>query len=143
MACGRLSRVKEGRHTGLQLEGPEYETIYAFGGLCEVDRIEEIIYLNDICDRLGMDTISAGNLVAFTIEASGQGRIDLKMDYGAVDAMASLLEDIAHCRGTGEILARGIKSAAKEWRMEKCWEIGQDLKDYFPCDVPNIYAREI
>lgn len=65
-----------------------------------------------------MDTISAGNLVAFTIEASGQGRIDLKMDYGDVDAMASLLEDIAHGRGTGEILARGIKSAAKEWRME-------------------------
>lgn len=118
MGCGRLSTVKEGRHSGLQIEGPEYETIYAFGGLCEVDRIEEIIYLNDICDRLGMDTISAGNLAGFAIEASRQGRIDLKIDYGDVDAMANLLEDIAYRRSTGDILARGIKTAAKEWGME-------------------------
>ena len=118
MACGRLSTVKEGRHAGLKIEGPEYETIYALGGLCEVDRIEEIVYLNDICDRLGMDTISAGNLLAFAIEASRQGRIDLKIDYGEVDAMAQLLEDIAYGRGAGDILARGIKEAAKEWGME-------------------------
>jgi aldehyde:ferredoxin oxidoreductase len=118
MACGRLSTVKEGRHAGLRIEGPEYETIYAIGGLCEVDSIEEIAYLNDICDRLGIDTISAGNLVAFAIEASRQGRIDLKIDYGDVDAMANLLEDMAYRRGLGHILAGGIKAAAKEWGME-------------------------
>ncbi|MCD6295871.1 MAG: aldehyde ferredoxin oxidoreductase family protein [Deltaproteobacteria bacterium] len=118
IACGRLCTVKEGRHAGLKIEGPEYETIYAFGGLCEVANIEEIVYLNDICDRLGMDTISAGNLVAFAIEASKQGRIDLKIDYGDVDAMAGLLKDMAHCKGTGEVLAKGIKTAAKEWGME-------------------------
>jgi aldehyde:ferredoxin oxidoreductase len=70
MACGQLGTVKEGRHAGLKIEGPEYETIYAFGGLCLIDSIEEIVYLNDICDRLGMDTITAGNLCAFTIEAA-------------------------------------------------------------------------
>jgi aldehyde:ferredoxin oxidoreductase len=118
IACGRLSTVKEGRHAGLKIEGPEYETIYAFGGLCEVDSIEEIAYLNDICDRLGIDTISAGNLVAFAIEASRQGKIDFKIDYGQVDAIAGLLEDMARRRGTGGILARGIKAAAKEWGME-------------------------
>jgi len=62
MACGRMSTVKKGRHAGLKLEGPEYETLYVFGGLCMIESIEEIIYLNDICDRLGMDTITAGNL---------------------------------------------------------------------------------
>jgi aldehyde:ferredoxin oxidoreductase len=118
IACGRLSTVKQGRHSGLRIEGPEYETIYAFGGLCEVDSIEEIIYLNDICDRLGLDTITAGNLVAFAIEASRQGRIDLKIDYGDVDAMAELLEDIAYGRGTGEVLASGIKKASKQWAMQ-------------------------
>lgn len=118
IACGRLSTVKSGRHAGLKIEGPEYETIYAFGGLCEVASIEEIMYLNDICDRLGMDTISAGNLVAFTIEASIQGRIALKIDYGDVDAIASLLNDIAYQKGVGEILAKGIRCAAKEWKME-------------------------
>jgi aldehyde:ferredoxin oxidoreductase len=119
MACGRLSKVKEGRHAGLRIEGPEYETIYALGGLCEVDSIEEIMFLNDICDRLGMDTISAGNLVAFAIEASKQGKINLKIDYGDVDAMAQLLEDIAYRKGFGDILAKGIKAAAREWGMEE------------------------
>jgi aldehyde:ferredoxin oxidoreductase len=118
MACGRLSTVKGGRHAGLRIEGPEYETIYSFGGLCEIDSIEEIIYLNDICDRLGMDTISAGNLVAFTIEAARQGKIPLKLDYGDVDGIAELLKEIASRTGIGDILARGIKKAAQEWGME-------------------------
>jgi aldehyde:ferredoxin oxidoreductase len=118
IACGRLSTVKEGRHKGLKIEGPEYETIYAFGGLCEIDSIEEIAHLNDICDRLGMDTISTGNLAALTIEASRQGKIDYKIDYGQVDPIAQLLVDIARRQGVGDTLARGIKFAAKEWRME-------------------------
>ncbi|MBW1644423.1 MAG: aldehyde:ferredoxin oxidoreductase, partial [Deltaproteobacteria bacterium] len=91
IACGRLSTVKEGRHKGLKIEGPEYETIFAFGGLCEVDSIEEIAYLNDICDRLGFDTISAGNLVGLTIEASRLGKIDYPIDYGQTDKIAELL----------------------------------------------------
>ncbi|MEJ2658700.1 MAG: aldehyde ferredoxin oxidoreductase family protein [Desulfobacterales bacterium] len=118
MACGRLSTIKEGRHKGLKIEGPEYETIYAFGGLCEIDSIEEIAYLNDICDRLGMDTISAGNLAALTIEASRQSKIDYEIDYGQVDSIAKLLEDIAKRRGIGDTLAHGIKYTAKEWHME-------------------------
>ncbi|MEJ2098430.1 MAG: aldehyde ferredoxin oxidoreductase family protein [Desulfobacterales bacterium] len=118
MACGRLSTVKQGRHQGLKIEGPEYETIYAFGGLCEVDSIEEIAYLNDICDRLGIDTITAGNLVGLTIEAARQGKIDYAIDYNQVDKMAALLNDMAFRKGMGAILARGIKFAAAEWGME-------------------------
>lgn len=76
MGCGKYVNITEGKHKGLKLEGPEYETIYAFGGLCMVDNIKDIAWLNDICDRLGMDTISAGNLAALTIEASQRGKID-------------------------------------------------------------------
>ena len=119
MACGRLSVVKAGRHKGLKVEGPEYETIYAFGGLCEVGDIEEIIFLNDVCDRLGMDTITAGNLAAFTIEAVHQERLTYDIDYGKVDGIAQLLEDIAYRRGVGDVLAQGIRFAAREWRMEE------------------------
>lgn len=118
MACGRLSTVKQGRHQGLKIEGPEYETIFAFGGLCEVTEIEEIAYLNDICDRLGIDTITAGNLAGFAIEAAREGKIDHDIDYGDVDKIARLLEDIAFRRGIGEVLARGIRHAAKMWSME-------------------------
>lgn len=117
IACGRLTTVKEGRHAGLRLEGPEYETIYALGGLCEVKSIEEVTYLNDICDRLGLDTISAGNLVALTMEASKQGKIDYRIDYGDVDRIAELLHDMAFRRGLGDTLANGIKHAAQAMGM--------------------------
>ena len=118
MACGRLTTVRHGRHAGLKLEGPEYETIYAFGGLCAIDRIEEIAYLNDLCDRLGMDTITAGNLCGLAIEATRRGKISGDLDYGHVDAIAALLGDIAYRKGVGKVLARGIRSAAVEWGLE-------------------------
>jgi aldehyde:ferredoxin oxidoreductase len=118
VACGDLSEVKEGRHQGLRIEGPEYETIYAFGGLCMIDEIEEIAYLNDICDRLGMDTISAGSLCAFAMEASEMGRIQEKIGWGDVDKVAQLLYDISSKTGTGAVLAEGIRYAAKAWDME-------------------------
>lgn len=118
MACGRLSTIKEGRHAGLTIEGPEYETIYAFGGLCCIDRIDEIAHLNDICDRLGMDTITAGNLCAFTIEAVRRGRVDYPVDYGDVDAIADLLHRIARREGVGAVLAEGIRHAARVWGLQ-------------------------
>jgi len=118
IACGRRTTVLNGRHAGLKLEGPEYETIYAFGGICMIDSIEEIAYLNDICDRMGMDTITAGNLCGFTIEAARNKKIDFEIDYGDVDAIANLLEKIAKRKDIGDILARGIMHAAKEWDME-------------------------
>ncbi len=119
MACGRMTTVRHGRRAGLKLEGPEYETIYAFGGLCAIDRIEEIIYLNDICDRLGMDTISAGNLCGLTIEAARRGKIHDPIDYGDVDAIAKLLRKIAFRDGIGALLAQGIRAAAKAWGLEE------------------------
>ena len=118
MACGNLSEIKEGRHRGLKIEGPEYETIYAFGGLCMVHEIEEVAYLNDICDRLGIDTISAGSLCAFAIEASETGRIQEKIKWGEVDRIAELLHDIASRKGIGATLAEGIRHAAKTWGLE-------------------------
>jgi aldehyde:ferredoxin oxidoreductase len=119
MACGRMTTVTSGRHAGLKIEGPEYETIYAFGGLCMVDSIEEIAYLNDVCDRLGMDTISAGNLCAFAMEAWKRGRTDHAIAYGDVDAIVDLLKNIAHRQGIGDILANGIRYAAKAWGLEE------------------------
>jgi len=118
MACGRLTSIKHGRHAGLTIEGPEYETIYAFGGLCMIDSIEEIAYLNDICDRQGMDTISSGNLCAFTIEASRRGKIDYEIDYGDVDKIAELLFKISQRQDIGDILSQGIKYASKKWDLE-------------------------
>ncbi|HDQ39597.1 MAG TPA: aldehyde:ferredoxin oxidoreductase [Desulfonatronum sp.] len=118
MACGRLATVLHGPHAGLTVEGPEYETIFAFGGLCEIQDIEDIVYLNDLCDRLGMDTISAGNLAGLAIEASRRSRIPLQLDYGDVQGVAELLTDIAAMRGHGAVLGLGVKHAARVWEME-------------------------
>lgn len=118
MGCGKLSTVKAGKHKGLKIEGPEYETIYSFGGLCMIDSIEDIAWLNDICDRLGMDTMSAGNLCAFAIEASLQGRISDHLSYGNAGMIADLLHKIARREGLGGLLADGIKAVAAELGME-------------------------
>ncbi|MBC2734750.1 MAG: aldehyde ferredoxin oxidoreductase family protein [Desulfobacteraceae bacterium] len=118
MACGRMTTVREGRFKGLQVEGPEYETIFAFGGLCLIKTLDEILYLNDVCDRLGMDTITGGNLAAFAIEASLRGKIQEKLAYGDTDAIAALLTNIANKEGLGAVLAEGIRHAAKTWGLE-------------------------
>jgi aldehyde:ferredoxin oxidoreductase len=118
IGCGNLSEVKEGRHKGLRIEGPEYETIFAFGGLCMIHDLNEIIYLNDICDRLGLDTMSAGSLCAFAMEASETGHIPEKISWGDAGAVAQLLTDTANRKGLGAILAQGIRYAAKVWDME-------------------------
>jgi aldehyde:ferredoxin oxidoreductase len=118
MACGNLIEVPDGRHRGLKLEGPEYETLYAFGGLCLLEGIDEIAYMNDLCDRLGMDTISAGNLCAFAMEASKRGRIVERFDYGNPRHVADLLGRIGRREGLGDLLAEGIVPASRELGLE-------------------------
>lgn len=118
MACGKMSEVRTGPYRGLTIEGPEYETIYAFAGLAMIDTIEEVMHLNDLCNRLGIDTITAGNLVAFAMRASELGAIDEKIEYGDTAAAAELLERIAAREGLGGQLSDGIVAAAKKWGLE-------------------------
>lgn len=117
MACGRMARLRKGRHKGLKLEGPEYETIYSFGGLCMITEMEEVAYLNDLCDRLGMDTITAGNLCALVMEAKEKGRLDYDIEYGNADQLAALIEKIAAREDIGDILAGGIIPASEHWGL--------------------------
>jgi aldehyde:ferredoxin oxidoreductase len=114
LRCTKKSRILEGRHAGLLLEGPEYETIYAMGGLNEVDSLEEIAWLNDLCDRLGLDTMSAGNLAGFAVEAYRRGKTGFAIDYNQPDRMAELFGLIASRQGIGDLLARGIRRASAE-----------------------------
>jgi len=119
LGCGKYVEVCQGRHKGLKLEGPEYETLYSFGGLCLIDEIEEIVYLNDLCDRLGVDTISSGNLIALAMEASQKGKLNQRINYRSADDAADLIKSITYRKGLGEILALGIKEASRKLDMEK------------------------
>ncbi len=118
LACGKDTLVSGGRHAGLRLEGPEYETIYSFGGLCCIDRLDEIMHLNDLCDRLGLDTITAGNLVALVMEACARGRLDLGLKYGDAAGAARLVKDMAGLEGIGADLAMGIRFFSKKYGLE-------------------------
>lgn len=118
LRCTKHSKILHGRHKGLELEGPEYETICAIGGLNNLDSLEEVAFLNDLCDRLGMDTISAGNISAFAVEAYRRRKTDFAIDYNQPDRMAELFRLIANAEGVGALFAKGIRAASTELGLE-------------------------
>lgn len=138
MACGKLSRVEKGRHKGLILEGPEYETIYSFGGLCLIEELEEVAYLNDICDRMGIDTISAGNIAGLAIEASKRGKLGEKFEYGKADDVEKILRDTSHRRGKGDLFAEGIKEVSRQLGLE---DIAIHVKGLEPAGQDPRYLK--
>ncbi len=114
IGCTRKSKIRDGKRSGLTLDGPEYETINGFGGLNLIDDLREIAYINDVCDKLGMDTITAANITSFAIEAYKRGKIDFKIEYGDTEAIVELLNLIAERKGIGELFSLGVKRAAEE-----------------------------
>jgi aldehyde:ferredoxin oxidoreductase len=118
LSCGKLSTVKNGPYKGLTIEGPEFETIYALGGLNCLESLEEVAYINDLCDRLGMDTMTAGNVTAFAVEAYKRKKSDFEIDYGQAEKIVELLKLVAYQKGIGKIFAKGVRKAAKILGME-------------------------
>ena len=92
----------------------EYETVFAVGGLAAVKDADWVIKINDLADRLGLDTITLGNVLAFAIAASKSGKLPGSLDWGDGEALAKLTEDIAFRRGIGNLLAEGVKRAAEQ-----------------------------
>jgi len=119
LGCGKYITVSSGEYAGLEIEGPEYETIYAFGGLCCISQLDQVVYLNDLCDRLGIDTITTGNLVGLIMEGVDRGLINVPVKYGDVKAAADLINQIAERKGLGGILSLGIKEASKQLNLEE------------------------
>jgi aldehyde:ferredoxin oxidoreductase len=96
--------------TGVETEGPEFETIMAFGGNCEVDDIVSIMQSNQLCDRLGMDTISCGNAVAAYLKANDA--------FGDDELIHETVRKIARREGDGDLLAEGIHRFHDELGVE-------------------------
>jgi aldehyde:ferredoxin oxidoreductase len=83
-----------------------------------IEDMAEIVWLNDLCDRLGLDTITAGNLCGFTIEAVRRGKVSFAIDYNDPEGCARLIEAMAAREGIGAVLAEGIVPAARAWGLE-------------------------
>jgi aldehyde:ferredoxin oxidoreductase len=114
--CGKYSHSK--KHS-LRVEGPEYETIAMLGSNVAMADIEDVAKANYMCDELGIDTISAGNAIAFAIECYQRGIISkketggLELDWGDSGQVFTLIEKIANREGIGAVLAEGVKHAAR------------------------------
>ncbi len=116
VACGKQYAIAEGEFAGTRAKMPEYETIFAFGPMLGNANAESLILANDLCDLLGMDTISLGVTLAFVAEALERGWLkpaDLGVPFGWGDwrGMLRLVEMTARREGFGDRLAEGA------WRL--------------------------
>ena len=113
--CKRVVQTEAGgKKVTPDYGGPEYETVAAFGSLQLNDKLEWIALANQLCNAYGLDTISAGSVIAFAMEASEQGLIEDDIPWGDCEKVCELIEKIAHRKGIGDILAGGVKSVS-EW----------------------------
>ncbi|MBM4276510.1 MAG: aldehyde ferredoxin oxidoreductase family protein [Deltaproteobacteria bacterium] len=118
VGCSLLRLARTGPYAGILSEGPEFETLYSFGGQTGVDNIDSIIAADRLCDELGLDTISTGVTIGFAMELFENGILTitdtegLELHFGNHQAMNRLIYLMAFRDGLGELLADGVKIAA-------------------------------
>ncbi len=115
IACGRVVHLGDGQ----KRKGPEYETIVSFGpNLLNAD-LESIVYLGELCDRYGMDTISLGNTIGLAFHLFEQGVLTtqdtggLELRWGDVAAIRQLIRMTAYREGFGDLIAEGSRRLAE------------------------------
>jgi aldehyde:ferredoxin oxidoreductase len=120
VACKRVCVVKDGPYETEEGPGPEYETCGTFGTMIMNYDLGAVIKANALCNRYGMDTISAGATIAMAMELYEKGIIDkkkadnLELTWGNMDAVFSLLKKISVREGFGNVLAEGSLKAAAQ-----------------------------
>ncbi|RME87592.1 MAG: aldehyde ferredoxin oxidoreductase [Anaerolineae bacterium] len=121
IACGRVVRLAD----GAKRKGPEYETIVSFGPNLLNDNLEAIVRLGELCDRYGMDTISAGSTIGLAFHLFEQGVLTkadtggLELRWGDVEAVERLLHLTARREGLGDLLAQGARRVARHFGVEE------------------------
>ncbi len=124
IGCGGYTSLRDGGET----HKPEYETILAWSGLLMNEDFESIFDVNEMLNRAGMDSISAGGSVAFAIECFENGLLTiedtggLELRWGNTSAIIDVLKLMIRREGIGDLLADGSKVAAKR--------IGRDTARY-------------
>ncbi len=120
IGCGREVKISEGPYAPVEGAGPEYETLAMFGAMALIDNLEAIARANEVCNRLGLDTISTGGVVCFAMEAYEKGILSkedtdgLEIRWGDPDVLVQLIDRIASRQGIGVLLGQGVKKAAEE-----------------------------
>jgi aldehyde:ferredoxin oxidoreductase len=119
--CKKVVRVEGPFAVNAAYGGPEFETIAGFGSNCGIDNPEIICKANEMCNALGIDTISTGSAVSFCMECFESGLITredtdgLEMRFGNGEALLAIIEKIGKREGIGNLLAEGV------WRASEIW----------------------
>ena len=117
IACGRYVKIRT-RWGEVEMDGPEYETIFALGGLFGLNNLEGLLYLNYLADAFGLDTITLGNILGFAVEASKRNSLPMRISYGDVESAIELIKLIVERKGVGAILSEGVAIASRRIGLE-------------------------
>lgn len=120
VGCSQVKLAKTGEYAGTMTEGPEFETMYSFGGVTGVENIDAIIAADRLADEMGFDTISSGVTIAFAMELFEKGILTkedtngLELTFGNDKAMMDILKQLSYRKGFGALLADGSRIAAQK-----------------------------
>ncbi|GAP13973.1 aldehyde:ferredoxin oxidoreductase [Longilinea arvoryzae] len=120
--CARTAQVSSGKFAA-KIEGPEYESADSFGPLVWNADPEIVIRANELCNQMGLDTISTGVSIAFAMECHQRGLLDdpeFSLDWGDPESILGLIQRIADRSGIGELLASGTRHAAEKIGRNAC-----------------------
>ena len=145
VACGHVTDFSEADVDGAFDDsrsewGPEYETIGMMGANTDITDVTAVNELANRADTLGMDSITLGNVISFTMECVEAGLVDYDLEWGDAHKAADLVEDGAHRDSeVGDALAEGTRRAAEilcdgdERAREAAVEVkGMELPAYEP-----------
>jgi aldehyde:ferredoxin oxidoreductase len=119
MRCEHMCVVGEGPYKNTMTR-MEYETLWALGPYCGVDRLDAIIKGMELSNYYGVDAISAGVTVGFAMDCYERGLLKqeqldgIDAKFGNAEAMVQLVEKIGRREGVGELLADGVKVASEK-----------------------------
>jgi aldehyde:ferredoxin oxidoreductase len=146
LGCGGICNI-DVKEEWKETHKPEYETTMSFGGLLLNTDLDSIFYINELLNRAGMDTISAGAAAAFAMECFEQGIITredtggIDLAWGNTEGIIALVELMVKREGIGDILADGVnKAAEKIGEGSKAFAItagGQELAMHDPRNDPG------
>lgn len=108
IACGRHCSLD-----GVEGEGPEYETLWAYSANCGIDKLEPVIQANNWCNEYGLDTISAGATIACAMEMYQRGILTQAeiggppLEFGSGEAIVEWTRRMGAGEGFGAKLAMG------------------------------------
>jgi len=117
--CKADLRFSTGRLKGKEAVRPEFEPMLALGAKCGLNDLQTLVYLDNLCTRLGLDSISAGTVIAFAMDLFDRGILttsdtgELNLNWGNGEAMETLIRQMAYSEGFGRILAKGVRQAAQ------------------------------